>query len=257
MPLVGQRNKYPDHIAIIMDGNGRWAKGHGQPRSLGHQQGVDSVKSVVAFCVQKNISYLTLFAFGQDNNKRPQEEVDFLFSLFVYQLKDNVDDFCKRNIKIKVIGNIAQLNPEVWEAISQAESATQNCTGLQLAFALNYSGRWDIAAAAKKLCEKVLARTITINQVNPHALEESLPSSCLPNVDLMIRTSGETRLSDFILWQLAYAELYFTSMSWPDFNDAALEEACDWFASKERRFGQISEQLSSENPGNDFYDRNN
>ncbi len=243
MPSTCEANKYPDHIAIIMDGNGRWAKGHGQPRNLGHQQGVDSVKSTVAFCVQNKISYLTLFAFGQDNNKRPQEEVEFIIALFAYQLKDNVNDFCQRNIKIKVIGDLSQLNQEVTDAIMQAEQATKHCTGLQLAFALNYSGRWDITAAAKNLCNKVHNGALTADRVNSDALAACLPSACLPNVDLMIRTSGEARLSDFLLWQMAYAELYFTPTSWPDFNPSALEDACAWFACKERRFGRISEQL--------------
>ncbi len=243
MSYTGEANKYPGHIAIIMDGNGRWAKGHGQPRNLGHQQGVDSVKSTVAFCVQNKISYLTLFAFGQDNNKRPQEEVEFIIALFAYQLKDNVNDFCQRNIKIKVIGDLNQLNQEVTNAIMLAEEATKHCTGLQLAFALNYSGRWDLATAANNVCKKVIQGTLTADQICADTFAISLPSACIPNVDLMIRTSGEARLSDFLLWQMAYAELYFTPTSWPDFNAAALQKACEWFACKERRFGRISEQL--------------
>lgn len=243
MKSTCQVNKYPDHIAIIMDGNGRWAKEQGQPRNLGHQQGVDSVKSTVTFCVQHNIPYLTLFAFGQDNNKRPQEEVAFIIALFAYQLKSNVSDFCERNIKIKVIGDIHPFNQEVADAIAHAEQATQHCTGLQLAFALNYSGRWDLATAANNLCKKVIEGTLTADQVGADTLAVCLPSACLPNVDLMIRTSGEARLSDFLLWQMAYAELYFTPISWPDFNAVALEDACQWFACKERRFGRISEQL--------------
>ncbi len=240
MSLSSRTKKYPDHLAIIMDGNGRWAQSHGQPRRYGHQMGVDSVKSAVAFCMKHSISYLTLFAFGQDNNKRPQEEVDFLISLFVHQLCDNLPDFCERNIKIKVIGDLAQFNQEIADVIAKAELSTEHCTGLQLAFALNYSGRWDITSAAKKLCEKVLASQLSIDEVNADAVSASLPSACVPYVDLMIRTSGEARLSDFLLWQMAYAELYFTPISWPDFNGDALEEACAWFASRERRFGQIN-----------------
>jgi undecaprenyl diphosphate synthase len=237
------KSAYPNHIAIIMDGNGRWAKGQGQPRNQGHQQGVDSVKSVVSFCVQNNISYLTLFAFGQDNNKRPHEEVEFIIALFAYQLKENVEDFCKRNIKIKVVGNLAGLNKEVTQAIAYAEEATKDCSGLQLAFALNYAGRWDLSTAAKNLAKQVQTGQLSVEQIDADALASALPSSCLPNVDLMIRTSGEARLSDFIIWQLAYAELYFTPIAWPEFHTEALQEACDWFASRERRFGQTSEQL--------------
>jgi undecaprenyl diphosphate synthase len=238
-----ETSKYPSHIAIIMDGNGRWATGQGQPRNAGHQQGVDSVKSVVAFCVQNDIAHLTLFAFGQDNNKRPQEEVEFIIALFAYQLNDNIDDFCARNIKIQVIGDFSRLNEEVTEAVERAEKATQACTGLQLTFALNYAGRWDITTAAKALCQQVQSGTLQIDQIDQAQLAAALPSASLPNVDLMIRTSGESRLSDFIIWQLAYAELYFTPVAWPAFDEKALQGACDWFASRERRFGQISEQL--------------
>lgn len=233
----------PNHIAIIMDGNGRWAKGQGRPRNAGHEQGVDSVKSTVAYCVKNHIHYLTLFAFGQDNNKRPQKEVDFLIALFVHQLFENIPDFCTRNIKIRVIGDFKKFNAEVIEAIQKAETATQNCTGLQLTFALNYAGRWDLTAATKKLCAQVQAGDLALEHITQELFMEAMPSAALPNVDLMIRTSGEARLSDFMLWQLAYAELYFTPISWPEFNEQAMADACAWFASRERRFGKISEQL--------------
>jgi len=242
--LSGQtKNSYPGHIAIIMDGNGRWAKSQGQPRNAGHQQGVDSVKSAVAFCVKNNIDYLTLFAFGQDNNKRPVEEIDFIISLFAYQLNDNIEDFCARNIKAKVIGDFSNLNEEVKAAIQAAEAATEHCTGLQLSFALNYAGRWDITMAAKSLCQQVKAGDIAIDDIQADHFAAALPTASLPNVDLMIRTSGEARLSDFILWQLAYAELYFTDTSWPNFDGQSLQDACEWYAGRERRFGKISEQL--------------
>ena len=233
----------PQHIAIIMDGNGRWAKSHGQQRNQGHQMGVESVKSTVTFCVENQIPFLTLFAFGKDNHKRPSDEINFIMGLIAFQLHDNTEDFLDKNIRIKIVGDRSQLNKDVNDAIDAAENATAHCSGLQLSFALNYCGRWDISTAAKAMAQAVEKGELESSAIDEKVLQQHLPSSCLPNVDLLIRTSGESRLSDFLLWQLTYSELYFTPISWPDFNTQALQEACKWFASRERRFGKISEQL--------------
>ncbi|UTH76806.1 isoprenyl transferase [Chromobacterium sp. IIBBL 290-4] len=227
----------PRHIAIIMDGNGRWAKKRFLPRVAGHKRGLDAVREVVKACKEMGVGYLTLFAFSTENWRRPQEEVSFLMELFLRALDNEVAKLHNNNIRLQVLGSRERFNAELRERIEKAEAKTAGNDGLVLSIAADYGGRWDIVQAANRLLAQGAA------EITEEALSRELNQSWAPEPDLFIRTGGEQRISNFLLWQLAYSELYFTDLLWPDFDRAALEQALSSYWQRERRFGRTSEQL--------------
>jgi undecaprenyl diphosphate synthase len=235
--------KLPRHIAIIMDGNGRWAKKRLLPRVAGHQAGVEAVRGVVEACGKKRIEVLTLFAFSSENWRRPAAEVGLLMELFVQTLKREVKRLHANNVRLRVIGERSAFDPKLQDGIAGAEELTRDNTGLTVVIAANYGGRWDIAQAARALAARVEAGQLTSADVKPEALEPHLSLHGLPEPDLFIRTGGEQRISNFLLWQLAYTELFFTDVLWPDFNEALLDEALASFARRQRRFGRTGDQV--------------
>lgn len=233
----------PRHIAIIMDGNGRWAKKRFLPRIAGHKVGVDAVRNIVKRCAERGIEVLTLFAFSSENWQRPEQEVSYLMSLFLHALEGEAQKLHKQNVQVRVIGDRSRLDEKVQLEIHKTESLTTNNTGLKLVIAVNYGGQWDISEATRMIAIEIEQGRLTSQDVSPQLIESKLTSSDLPLPDLFIRTSGEYRISNFLLWQLAYAELYFTHVLWPDFDGAELDKAIAFFTQRERRFGCISEQL--------------
>ena len=230
----------PQHVAVIMDGNGRWAKKRFLPRVAGHKRGLEAVRQLVKACVRLDIKYLTLFAFSSENWRRPPEEVTFLMGLFMEALDREVKKLHEANVILKLIGDRSLFNEALQQKMREAEQATAGNTGLTLTIAVNYGGRWDILKAVNSLLkEKGNMDNISEADLTPH-----LSMSNAPEPDLFIRTGGEMRISNFLLWQLAYAELYFTPTLWPDFDDAAFEAALNSYRQRERRFGRTSEQLS-------------
>ena len=237
-------SKLPKHIAIIMDGNGRWAQEQGQDRLFGHYQGVISVRKVVEAATEIGIEYLTLYAFSTENWERPEEEVTGLMTLFVDKIAKEVPDLHKNNIKLRFIGNLGLLPPHARMALDNATAQTAQNTGLTLIVALSYSSRWELVEAAKNMASQVKAGSLPIDDITETTLSESLTTKDFPDPELMIRTSGEFRISNFLLYQLAYAELYFTETRWPDFRKENLIKAILDFQSRERRFGKTSSQIS-------------
>ena len=235
---------YPKHLAIIMDGNGRWAKKQGLLRAYGHEKGVQTVRQVVEYCVEHRIPYLTLFAFSTENWKRPALEVKALMELLVKFLKKEVDNLHKNNVRLKTIGNLDRFPPKPREALLVSIDKLKNNTGLTLTLALNYGAREEILTAIKEIAAKVKEGTLIANTITETTLQKHLYTYDLPDVDLLIRTSGEERISNFLLWQIAYAELYFAEVLWPDFTKKHLEEALSNYQNRERRFGKTSEQLT-------------
>jgi len=233
----------PQHIAIIMDGNGRWAKKRLLPRIAGHQQGMESVRAMISHCSKIKIPYLTLFAFSSENWRRPESEISFLLGLFLKSLKGELKALAENNVRLRIIGEKTRFSKELQNAIEEAEVLTENNKGLMLNIAFNYGGKWDIVQAAQKLCDKVVKQELNISEINEEVFQDHLCLSDCPMPDLLIRTSGEYRISNFLLWQFAYAELYFTDTLWPDFREAQLEEALKTYNSRQRRFGYIEEQL--------------
>jgi len=235
--------KLPKHIAIIMDGNGRWAKRHGLPRAAGHEAGSKAVRATIEECVQQGVEVLTLFAFSQENWYRPNSEVNFLMDLFLKFLQQEMDALVKHNIRLRVIGNRHQLKPKLQQKIFEAEQLSLSHRQLTVVVALNYSGHWDIITATQKLAAQVLEGKIAIDSIDPQLFQQQLSTADLPEPDLLIRTSGEQRISNFMLWQLAYTELFFTDVLWPDFDASVLQSAIEAFNQRERRFGKTSEQI--------------
>jgi len=228
----------PRHIAIIMDGNGRWASARGLPRIAGHKVGADVVRSITKICAEKEIEVLTLFAFSTENWQRSPEEVGFLMEqLFVRSLDNEVANLHKNNIQFRVIGDLASLNNKLQQKIMKAQELTANNTGLKLVLALSYSGRWDIVAASRKLGEAIALGRLRAQEITIEKFHENTCLHDLPEPDLLIRTSGEQRISNFMLWQLAYTELYFTDVLWPDFSHEDLEKALAIYSQRNRRFG--------------------
>lgn len=236
---VPQTHDLPQHVAVIMDGNGRWAKKRFLPRVAGHQRGLESVRQMVKACVRLDIKYLTLFAFSSENWRRPAEEVTFLMGLFMEALEREVKKLHEAKVVLKLIGDRSLFNQALQQKMQEAEQFTAGNTGLTLTIAVNYGGRWDIVNAINQL----LADKGPIANVNEADLTPYLSMPDAPEPDLFIRTGGETRISNFLLWQLAYTELYFTPTLWPDFDEAAFEAALDSYRQRERRFGRTSEQL--------------
>lgn len=227
----------PQHVAIIMDGNGRWAKQQGKLRIFGHQNGVKAVRSAVSFAAKHGIKVLTLYAFSSENWNRPEAEVSALMSLFMRALNSEVKKLHKNNIRLNILGDKSRFSASLQERIAESEALTAHNSGLILNIAANYGGYWDITQATKKLAKEVLDGTLSLTDITPLEVEKRLVTENQPQVDLLIRTSGEQRVSNFLLWQIAYAELFFTPVLWPDFNDEIFSQAILAYQQRERRFG--------------------
>ena len=240
---VPEAGSVPRHVAIIMDGNGRWAKKRFLPRVAGHRKGVEAVREVVKNCIERGVEYLTLFAFSSENWRRPQEEVTVLMQLFLRALEQEVGKLHNNDIRFKVVGDLSPFDPRIVELIRQGEALTRNNKRLTLTVAANYGGRWDILQAAERCrIEDPLA------PITEERLSRLLSMDYAPEPDLFIRTGGEQRVSNFLLWQLAYTELFFTEALWPDFDTAAFDAALASYRQRERRFGRTSEQLREGEP---------
>ena len=240
MPKGNIQGHTPRHVAIIMDGNGRWAKQRGQLRAIGHRAGLKAVRNAVKFASQKQITALTLYAFSSENWNRPEKEVDALMSLFIYALNHEVKKLHKNNIQLRIVGDISRFSAQLQNMIESAQKLTASNTGLKLNIAANYGGRWDIVNAAKCLIEDVQGQKLSADQVDENSFKQYLCLNNLPEVDLVIRTGGEYRVSNFLLWQIAYAELYFTEVLWPDFDEMVFQSAINEFMERERRFGEVN-----------------
>lgn len=234
-----EENTKPKHVAIIMDGNGRWAKLRGKLRISGHRAGANAVKSTVKAAIAAQIKMLTLYAFSSENWRRPSAEVTGLMELFLRSLKNEVPKLHENNIKLRIIGDISAFNQRLQDEIARAQDLTKDNTGLELNIAANYGGRWDITDAVKQLCHQVQLGEQTIDNINEATLGQMIQVRSVTDVDLLIRTGGECRVSNFLLWQIAYAELYFTECYWPDFNEAEFNQALVAFSNRVRRFGGI------------------
>ncbi|AWI80996.1 di-trans,poly-cis-decaprenylcistransferase [Parazoarcus communis] len=230
----------PRHIAIIMDGNGRWAKKRFMPRVAGHSRGVDTVRATIRSCMDRGVEYLTLFAFSSENWRRPADEVSFLMQLFIKSLQKEVDRLHENGIRFRVIGDVSRFDKKLVDVIHAAEALTAGNTRFNLTIAANYGGRWDILQAVSKVLAKHPGEDVPVTE---EALEAELSMSFAPEPDLFIRTGGEQRISNFLLWQLAYTELHFTDTLWPDFNAKALGRAIESYQGRERRFGRTSDQV--------------
>lgn len=232
--------KLPKHVAIIMDGNGRWALEHHKPRSAGHREGVKRIRDVLEVAEEVGLKVVSLFAFSSENWNRPKEEVDQLMKMFSHYLQHEVKRLEDHNVQLRFVGEIAGFSKKLQKQIENAVESSKNNTGLKLIIAANYGGQWDIIQAVKKVAEQALNGKIQINQITADYFKPFLSLSDLPDPDLFIRTSGEIRISNFFLWQLAYTELYFTQINWPDFNKDAFISALQEYAKRCRRFGSIS-----------------
>jgi undecaprenyl diphosphate synthase len=232
--------KLPKHIAIVMDGNGRWAERRGLARIEGHKAGVDSVRAIIRSCAEKKISCLSLFAFSSENWQRPTEEVNFLMELFIEALKNEVEELNEHGIQMRFTGDRSRLSEALQKQMAQAEQVTKGNQQLILNLVVNYGGKWDLVTAAKKMTQAVINGELNIKDIDEEHYAQFLDTDGLPEPDLFIRTSGELRISNFFLWQLAYTELYFTEVHWPDFRQQELENALDSFNKRKRRFGQVT-----------------
>ena len=241
---IPQHSEVPRHVAIIMDGNGRWARKRHLPRFAGHKRGVDAVRNTVRACIERGIEYLTLFAFSSENWRRPAEEVSMLKQLFMMALEREAEKLHRNRIRLKLIGDLSAFDPRIREMIASGEELTGGNTQLTLTIAVNYGGRWDILQALSRLVRE--KPDAVSGEIREEDLAPFLAMAYAPEPDLFIRTGGEQRISNFLLWQLAYTELYFTQTLWPDFDAVALDEAIASFRSRERRFGRTSEQLQSD-----------
>ena len=238
--IIPETDKVPRHVAIIMDGNGRWAKSRSLPRIVGHKNGIEAVRTAVKACIERGVNYLTLFAFSSENWRRPTEEVSYLMQLFITVLKQEVIKLHENGIRFKVIGDLTKFEPKIIEFIRNGEEMTTANTRLTLTIAANYGGRWDIMRAVRKMH---MQDQKLINNFVEEDLSQHFAMNYAPEPDLFIRTGGEQRISNFLLWNLAYTELYFTNTLWPDFNANSLDLAIQSYQQRERRFGRTSEQL--------------
>jgi undecaprenyl diphosphate synthase len=234
----------PQHVAIIMDGNGRWAKKKGKIRTFGHKAGVKAVRASVSFSLKNGVKVLTLFAFSSENWSRPAEEVRVLMELFNMVLGSEVKKLHKNNVRLKIIGDTSRFDSKLVSKIREAEALTAKNDSLVLNIAANYGGRWDIVNAAQELIAQVQTGQLAVADINEDSFTRHTCLADLPTMDLLIRTGGEQRISNFLLWQIAYAELYFTEVFWPDFDETTFQVAVDAFADRQRRFGKTSEQVS-------------
>jgi undecaprenyl diphosphate synthase len=237
-------NRLPEHIAIIMDGNGRWAKNQGKFRVFGHESGVLSVKDIVEGCVDIGIKYLTVYAFSTENWNRPVDEVNALMEILISTINNEAETLNKNNVRLNAIGDIKSLPQKCIDDLANVMEITDKNTKCTLTLALSYSAKWEIIEATKKLAQQVVEQKIKLEDINEDSFNAQLTTAQLPEPELMIRTSGEHRVSNFLLWQIAYTELYFTETLWPDFRREHLFEAIVDYQKRERRFGKISEQLN-------------
>lgn len=244
-PLVNMPPDVPRHIAVILDGNGRWAKQRGLPRIAGHRKGVEMVRELVAACGEYGVEYLTLFAFSSENWRRPETEVRLLMELFAFALDNEVAKLHANNVRFRVIGDLSRLSKNLRTKIAEAEALTAANTRLTLIIAANYGGRWDIAQACAQVARAAAAGAVDPDTITPETLEPHLSLYGIPEPDLFIRTGGEQRISNFLLWQLAYTELYFTPVLWPDFDREQLQAALLSYAGRQRRFGRTGEQVEA------------
>ncbi|MGQ0696807.1 MAG: polyprenyl diphosphate synthase [Panacagrimonas sp.] len=231
-PLL--RQSVPTHVAVIMDGNGRWASQRGEPRSFGHRAGVRAARRILRCAHRHGVEYLTVFAFSQENWRRPQTEVSLLMQLFIRTLAREMNALHRNGVRMRFIGDHTDFSPILRDEMQRSAELTRNNTGLKLNVAVGYGGQWDVALAAQKLADRG-------EPITAESLEANLDTAGIPHPDLLIRTGGEKRISNFLLWQLAYAELYFCDTLWPDFGDSDFSLALDWYASRERRFGRVPE----------------
>jgi len=238
-------DRIPKHVAIIMDGNGRWAAQFGNERTFGHEHGVEAVRSVVEGAGEIGVEYLTLYAFSTENWSRPKEEVDALMGLFVQAISEETDELLKNNVRLRAIGDISSLPKNVQDKFLWSIDKLNSCTGLTLVIAISYSSKWEIIEAVRLIAEQVKIGKIQPSEIDNSLMECYLNTSEMPDPELLIRTSGECRISNFLLWQIAYSELYFTPKLWPDFRKEDLFEAIYDFQNRERRFGKTSHQLIS------------
>jgi len=245
MAKTAEHSGVPRHIAVIMDGNGRWAAARALPRPAGHRMGVKAVKQIVENCARRNVQVLTLFAFSSENWKRPKEEVSMLMSRFLQALDDEVADLHKNGIRLTFAGNLQQLSPALRERMNAANALTAGNTKMTLVIAIAYGGRWDIVAATRRLAERVAAGELRAEDIDEGHIGEQLALAGLPDPDLLIRTGGEQRISNFLLWNLAYTELYFCDTLWPDFDERELDAAIAHFGRRQRRFGLVPEQVGT------------
>ena len=245
MPAVN--HSLPQHVALIMDGNGRWAKTRYLPRISGHRAGLKALRRTVGLCLETGIKVVSVFAFSSENWKRPPEEVSLLLRLFSSALQRDVQDLHDHGVRLQVIGDRAQFSAALVGQIQQAEQLTGNNTRLTLVIAANYGGQWDIVQAAKSLLSSVYEGAMDVEEINETHFSQAMSLANFPAPDLLIRTGGEQRLSNFMLWQMAYTELYFTETLWPDFDAISWSEALSEYGRRQRRFGQTSEQLSGAN----------
>lgn len=244
--MSDQNFKVPKHIAIIMDGNGRWAKQRLQPRFMGHRAGVKAVEGIVKRCAQLGVEVLSLFAFSSENWRRPGKEVSLLMELFSHALNNQVKKLHENNIRLQVIGDISGFSPSLQTQIARAHELTQHNTGLILNIAANYGGRWDITQSVRQLAGQVARGELAAEAISEEMINSHLMTASLPEPDLFIRTGGEQRVSNFLLWQMAYTEFFFTDVLWPEFDANQLNKAIDSFSRRERRFGRTSEQLQDD-----------
>ena len=236
-------NPNPRHIAIIMDGNGRWAQKRYMPRAMGHQAGVKTVRKVVEYCAHHQIEVLSLFAFSSENWRRPENEVSLLMALFMATLQREIDKLDRNNIRLRFIGDRSAFPDKLQIKMAEGEAQTANNTALTLVIAANYGGHWDMCQAFEKITAKIAAGELTSQDISEALIERHLSTAGLPEPDLFIRTGGEQRVSNFMLWQLAYTEMYFTPTLWPDFDQTILDEAINSFKGRQRRFGHTGEQV--------------
>lgn len=237
------KNRLPRHVAIIMDGNGRWAKAKGKDRSFGHQEGVVSVRKIMDAVTQLGLKYLTLYTFSTENWNRPEEEVQALMSLLVSAIHRETPDMMKKNVRLTAIGDLSRLREDAYNTLQECIDTTSANTGTTLVLALSYSSRWEITRAARQLAQEFLEQKINPNDITEAMVSDHLTTKNIPDPDLLIRTGGEKRISNFLLWQLSYAEFFFTDVFWPDFREEELYEAILYYQQRERRFGKTSEQL--------------
>lgn len=239
----------PHHVVIVMDGNGRWAKKRLLPRTAGHHAGVKTTRKIVEQCVEKKIQALTIFAFSSENWRRPEQEVSSLMELFVSALQTEVKSLHEQQVRVRFIGDISAFSKKLQDMIAQTTHLTGKNTGLQLNIAVNYGGRWDIAQACKQIAEKIQQGELRSENIDAQLLSEYVCLAELPEPDLFIRTGGEQRISNFLIWQMAYTELYFTDLLWPDFDQQAFDDALTWFTGRQRRFGKTGEQVEQSGHG--------
>lgn len=237
------QNKIPKHVAIIMDGNGRWAKQKGEDRVFGHMNGVNAIRNVLEAAIELGVGYLTLYAFSTENWERPQEEVDALMHLLVKTLLEEVEELNSNGVRLNVIGNIDQLPENAQKLLKKSLDLTKSNSKITLTLALSYSARWEIVNAAKKLINKAIKGELLAEELNEYDFAKELTTYDMPDPEFLIRTSGEQRISNYLLWQLAYAEFYFTEELWPDFDQESFYKAIAEYQGRERRFGKISEQV--------------